>query len=712
MKSNTNMQAYLDDFGLINCYISKSFYSGKSDFFYLSNDDGYYKDCIVKQIEERKDNIKYQLIIPTDYEFGKEYALVCSLGVQTVVQVRFIVKNPLFDKLFTYTKSDLGSTYYKDKTDFVLWAPTATKVMVVVDNEGEIIAKQMQRSEFGVYRASVKGDLKRATYVYHVSVNGSVNMTSDPYGLSSKANGEVSAIIDLKEAFGEVDDIILPELKHNVDAIIYECSIKDMTSSILSGSTNHGYFESLSQPHTNYQGKSTGIDYLSKLSVTHVQFMPVNDFATVDELHKDRSYNWGYDPLQYFTLEGSYSANPNDPYDRIKQFKHLIVELHKRGIRVNLDVVYNHVYDIKMSSIDRCVPYYFFRYNDSGYLSNGSYCGNDIDSEKSMVRKYIIDNIKMWLKLYKVDGFRFDLMGLIDIKTMNDLFFEAKKINPSVMIYGEGWNMPTFLNDEDKSKIENNSKMPGIGHFNDYFRDSLKGKSADSERYDKGYLTGNYGMVYEMMSSLVGNSINGNYFQRFIDPNHSINYVEAHDNLTSWDKIKECCKSEIREIRMQRHKMLIACTIFAQGVPFIHSGQEFCRTKLLMGNTYNMGEDINKMDWERMAQNYDIVNYTKACILLRKELQGFRLPTSKEIAEKVSFKVLDNVVLEYNIRHVDKKVNINGIKVIINPTEYARDYTYNEDYVTLMDQSGYTIQAPVSKRIHIEPYSVVVCALL
>lgn len=706
------MQAYLDDFGLINCFISRNFYSGKSEYFYITNDDGYYKDCVVKHIEERKDNIKYELIIPTDFEFGKEYALVCSLGVQTVIQSRFIVKKPLFDKLFYYDKDDLGSTYYRDKTDFALWAPTATKVVVDIETEGNHVIQEMKRSEKGVYRTSVKGDYKHSTYVYYVTVNGKTNVASDPYGLSSKANGEVSAIIDLDEAFREVDDYILPELKNNVDAIIYECSVRDMTSSILSGSSTHGYFKSLSEAGTRYQGKSTGIDYIEKLAVTHVQLMPINDFVTVDELHKDRAYNWGYDPLQYYTLEGSYSEKPNDPYDRIKQFKHLIVEFHKRGIRVNIDVVYNHVYDIDMTSLARCVPYYFFRYNESGYLSNGSYCGNDIDSRKLMVRKHIVDNVKMWINLYKIDGFRFDLMGILDVDTMNELFLEGKRLNPNIMVYGEGWNMPTYLPDEFKAKIENNNKMPGIGHFNDYFRDSLKGKSSDNERYDKGYLTGSYNMVYEMMSSLVGNSVNGNHFQRFTDPNHSINYVEAHDNLTSWDKIKECCKSETREIRMKRHKLLIACTIFAQGVPFIHSGQEFCRTKLLMGNTYNISDDINKMDWERMAQNYDIVNYTKACILLRKELEGFRLSTSKEIEEKVSFKVLDNVVLEYNINHVDKKVNINGIKVIINPTEYARDYSYEKDYVTLMDQNGYTIQSTVSKKIHIEPYSLVVCALI
>ncbi len=712
MKSNTNIKAYLDDFGLINCFISRNFYGGKSEYFYLTNDNGYYKDCVVKHVEERKDNVKYELIIPTDFEFGTEYALVCSLGVATVVQCRFIVKRPLFDQMFYYDGNDLGSTYYKDKTEFALWAPTATKVVVNIETDGKHIFQNMKRTDKGVYRATVKGDFKYSTYVYYVTVNGETIVSTDPYGLSSKANGEVSAIIDLEEAFSEKDEAILPRLKNNVDAIIYECSVRDMTSSHLSGASSNGYFESLSEAGTRYQGKSTGIDYIEKLAVTHVQLMPVNDFATVDELNKDKAYNWGYNPLQYFTLEGSYSKYPNDPYDRIKQFKHLVVEFHKRGIRVNLDVVYNHVYDIDMTSLGRCVPYYYFRYNESGYLSNGSFCGNDVDSTKLMVRKFIVDNVKMWIDLYKIDGFRFDLMGLLDIDTMNEIYIEAKKLNPSIMIYGEGWNLPTSLPDEYKAKIENNEKLMGIGHFNDYFRDSLKGKTSDNERYDKGYLTGAYSMVYEMQSSLVANSINKKYFRRFIDPNHSINYVEAHDNLTSWDKMKECCKSEVREIRVKRHKLLIACTIFAQGVPFIHSGQEFCRTKLLMGNTYNMSDDINKMDWERMAQNYDVVNYTKACILLRKELEGFRLPTSKEIEEKVSFKVLDNVVLEYNINHVDKRVNINGIKVIINPTEYARSYTYDENYITLMNQDGYTIQSTVSNKINVEPYSLVVSALI
>ncbi|MCI6272422.1 MAG: type I pullulanase [Erysipelotrichaceae bacterium] len=697
MNINTNLKAYLDDFGLINVYISKIFYNGKSDYFYLSNKDGYYKECVINSIVENKDNVKYQLTIPTDYDFSKEYSLYCSLGICCSVEVRYIVRNPKFDEMFYYDGNDLGSRYSKEKTSFALWAPTAYKVYVSIENNGFSIIKEMDRYDKGVYKTEVEGDLKHGLYNYLVFVNGVVNEIVDPYGLSSNANGLKSAIIDIDEAFSEKDEYKLEELKNNVDSIIYEINIRDMTISKESGSSTNGKFSSLSESNTSYRGYKTGIDYISDLNVTHVQIMPVYDFVSVDEKHIDRSYNWGYDPMQYFTLEGSYSDNPDDPYDRIKTFKHLVCEFHKRGIRVNLDVVFNHIYDLKSSSFHKCVPYYYFRYDDNGGISNGSFCGNDLDSTKKMFRKLIVDNIKMWSTLYKIDGFRFDLMGIIDVDTINEVYDVASSINPSVMIYGEGWNLPTFLNDDKKAKIENNYLMKNVGHFNDYFRDSIKGKSSDNEAYDKGFITGNFNMMYEMLSSLVGNSVNTYYFKRFIDPNMSINYVEAHDNMTCWDKMKECCKEHPREIRKKLHKLLIGCVMVSQGVPFIHAGQEFCRSKHSMGNTYNMNDNFNKMDWVRMVNYYDVVEYTKKLIKIRKENDEFRLVSTDEIEKKVNFNVLDNVVIEYMI---------DNIKVIINPTEYKRKYE-SFDYTVIFD--GENICNNKNKYIDVDSYSMVIC---
>ena len=709
MQNSDNILAYMDDYGKVVVSVNRHFYQGKCDYFYISDNENFCHDCVISRIEERADVYIYELSIPCDIEIGKLYYLVENHGVQNVIQYRFIVKSKQFNNEFYYDGNDLGAHYHGKYTDFALWAPTANKVFVEIEDKHQTHVYMMNRSEKGVYRLRVNKDLERATYVYNVHVNGMAQICQDPYAVSSTANGERSAIINFDRLEKLEDDKKCAKIVNNNDAIIYEASVRDLTSLASSGTSTHGLFLSLCEDNTSYNGFSTGLSYIKELGVTHVQLMPIFAFATVDENQRKRQYNWGYDPSQYNVPDGSFASDPNDPYARVAQLRKMINCFHAKGIRVNMDVVFNHMYDVKYSAFQKCVPYYYFRYNQAGYLSNGSYCGNDLDSCGSMVRKYIVDSISYWMNNYGIDGFRFDLMGILDINTMNEVYKKAKSINPNAMIYGEGWNMPTALNDNEKASLMNNEKMPGIAHFNDYFRDVVKGKTSDDERYDQGYITGNVYKIKEMESALIANAaIAPGYDYIYSNPNHSISYVECHDNCTSWDKMKDCCKDAIREERIFKHKMMIATIMFAQGIPFIHSGQEFCRTKLQYGNTFNKPDTINGIDWARRCAFNDVVEYTKACIKIRKKYKAFKLNSMQEIIASVRFNIIDNAALEYTIVCPDDKNAISEIKIIFNPTEYQKYLTYDNDYHILLDEMGEVNSTLPTRVIVVKPFSCVV----
>lgn len=711
MRPDRSIEAYLDDYGKVTIYVSHRFYNGKVESFYLKNNKGICSDCVIRSVVDHASFTQYDCIAPTEIDLGMEHFIVDNHGFEASLQIRFIVRTRMFDETFYYEGNDLGNHYQSTGTKFALWAPTAHRVECSIIKHGEEKLYVMKRSEKGVYRLHVEEDLKNCTYTYLVHVNDEIHETTDPYAISCSSNGKRSGILDPSELV-PLTKATLPPFEHPTDAILYEISVRDMTSSSTCGCKKNGKYEGLIERNTRNNGRPTGFDYIRLLGITHVQLMPVFDFATVDEDDPNRQYNWGYDPLNYFCPEGSYSLNPNHPNTRVNELRKVVNAFHEVGIRVNLDLVLNHHYDLSKSNLNLTVPYYYFRYHENGSLSNGSYCGNDTDSCRAMMRKYMIDNVKMWIQQYDVDGFRFDLMGILDIDTMNEIVAVAKKLKPNCMIYGEGWNLPTYLSDENKACIANNAKMLDIGHFNDYFRDSIKGKSSESESYVKGYCTGDGDLAYNVASSFCANVKSTNAYRIFQEPSQSINYVECHDNQTSWDKLKDCCKEDAREVRIKKHKMCIASVLFAQGVPFLHSGQEFCRTKLSYHNTYNSPDSINQMDWDRMIRYEDVVQYTRTCIILRKKFEAFRLKTAAEIEEKVSFDYLDANVLTITIRHQEKKWNCKGMKIILNPFGIDRYLHFNERCTLLLDENGLVKKLHSSQDIQIKAYSLLVCAIM
>ncbi len=701
-----SMNAYLDDFGKITVWVNRNFYGGKTDWFCITGDHGFSTDLVITGIEEHADMIRYDMTSPI-LDFGTSYMVREQHGLSVPLEWRMIVNTKQFSERFTYEGNDLGSTYHPSYTDFALWAPTAVTVTLRIRSGRRLMAFPMLRGDKGVWRIRVNGDHRHATYTYLIERNGVITESLDPYAYSSTANGRESAVIDL-EAVRSIKDYPVSGSPYETDAVIYEANVRDMTSNASTGTKTHGKFVSLAEEGTSFREMPTGLSYLKSLGVTHIQLMPVMDFSTVEEFHPEKNYNWGYDPMQYLTPEGSYSTDPDNPYSRVTELRRLVCAIHKQGLKVNLDVVFNHIYDMGTSPFEAILPYYYFRYNERGYLSNGSYCGNDIASEKPMVRKYIIDTIRSLMTIYGVDGFRFDLMGILDVETMNQIRTAARRIKANAMIYGEGWDMPTVLDGSRKATIMNQNQMPGIGHFNDYFRDVVKGKTSDDQKYDRGYVTGDTGQSFNMLGALSG-SVLSQYCRRFESPCQSINALETHDNNTIWDKMHYCCGNEDRNTRMKRQKMLIAATMVAQGVPFIHAGMEYCGTKNDNSNSYNSGDEINQMNWQRALLNRDVVEYTKKCIALRKKYAAFRLHDAKEIEESLHLSVSEGGVVFYDIEKNDPKTETEFVRVIINPTFDGKYYTFEPGWHLLLDYDGNEREERTAS-ISVPPLSVIVCA--
>ncbi len=711
MRKEQRFEAYLDDYNLLTVYLTKQHYQGKSDIFYLRDEDGKLHKLTIKYNENTSNDYSKYILTGCEFiEFGKYYDLIEEHGLTTPLQIGLIVKKDKFDQEFFYDQDDLGVIVSKNKTTFSLWAPTAIHVKVHLEHQNQEETIRLKRGEYGVFSTTINRNLHLATYTYFVFVNGDWVETIDPYGKSSVANATKSVVMDFTQCQVEDYHDKLPKFKYATDAIIMEMSVRDFTMDPKGNNSNPGTYVGFVERNTKTdENTTTGFDYLLSLGVTHIQLLPVFDFATVDELNVKTFYNWGYDPLQFNTPEGSYATDPNDPIARVIELKQLISECHKNGLRVIMDTVYNHVYDMHQSTFEKIVPYYYFRRSESGAVSNGSYCGNDFDSNRLMARKFIVDSCIMWVDEYGFDGFRFDLMGILDVETINMVDQRVRELKPNAMLYGEGWNMPTILEDDKKAIRENHHRMTNIGHFNEFFRDHVKGRTLESEISVKGYCTGDVNYTEAMKMCLVANTLEEPFVHLFDRPTKSINYVECHDNRTSWDKIKECCKEDQRDVRLRKHKMMIAAICVAQGVPFLHSGQEFCRTKNGVHNSFRSGDLINQIDWKRKDRYQEVVNYTKDMIQLRKMLSIFRFETAEKIKKHVYFKDLDQHILLYGFKDVKKYVDYDEVMVFFNPTKEVV-YHCLDDYGTLIANEAGLIEQIKVQCVTINPFTMVVVA--
>jgi pullulanase len=586
-----------------------------------------------------------------------------------------------FAAKYTYTGNDLGVTYTKASTKLRVWAPTAKAVSVVTYKEADAPSSsgaliKMTYDTKGTWVATLKGDQNGTVFNYRVSVNNTVNEAVDPYVRATTVNGLRGVIVNLDATDPKGWNSSKPKFSGKpTDAIIYELHVRDLSMDASSGipAKNKGKFLALTDLSTSNNGQKTGASAIKDLGVTHVELLPIFDFATVNE--NIPTFNWGYDPQNYNVPEGSYSSDPKKPTVRIAELKSAIMSLHKAGLRVNMDVVYNHVSNANTFSQNLIVPGYFFRRDDNGNLTSGSGCGNDVASERPMVRKFIVDSVKYWATEYNLDGFRFDLMGLMDIETINEITAALKKIDPTILVIGEGWNMGTLPADKRANQL-NISKLPGVAHFNDQIRDGIKGSVFDAA--DNGFATGKFTAKMNVMAGIVGNT---DYSTEIMTkwtttaPGQSVNYVESHDNMTLVDKITASVKDAKPADIAQLSQLAASIALLSQGMPFIQAGQEFLRSKGGDTNSYKSSDLVNSLKWGTQSANAATVKYYKGLIALRKAHPAFRMATTDLVKKNLKFLTSPEGTIAYSINGSDVKDSAATIVVVHNANTTAQTIT-------------------------------------
>ena len=563
-------------------------------------------------------------------DLSKNYTLeINGYGKKTVVPMK-IFDSKYFADTYHYDGDDLGALINGDNTTFKVWAPTASKVVLNLFTKGNDVEAyknvEMTKGEKGVWsHTEVCGH--GTYYTYTVTTAVGTQEATDPYAKSAGVNGNRSMVIDLSTTDPENFDS--STLKNNInsysEAIIWEVHVRDFSNKIASSQYKGKYLAFTETGLKNEHGVSVGIDYLKQLGITHVHLLPVYDYATVDESDPDSGFNWGYDPKNYNVPEGSYSTDPYNGEVRVKEYKQMVAALHEAGIGVIMDVVYNHTYDAN-SSFNRIVPYYYYRYTSSGANSSASGCGNDTASERYMYRKFMVESTSYWVEEYNLDGLRFDLMGLHDLETMQQIESAVHGINPNAIIYGEGWNMGSTIdgspqaNQGNISKIEpTGSAIGSVAVFNDVFRDATKGSVF--EKTGKGYINGaptstNFSKILFSIKGGEGVSQGWSVKNAMV-----VNYMSAHDNNTLWDKLLLSNSSASDDTRNKMNNLGAAILMISRGTPFWQAGEEMLRTKNGDENSYKSSDEINNIDWSVLKEGnrqYETMLYYKGLIEMRK----------------------------------------------------------------------------------------------
>lgn len=702
--------AYLDQVDLITVLLPYSYFHGESKEFRLKG-EGIDLPLEIQEKRNLEEMVKYSCRASIQPDIGKPYEIVTDHGGKTDLQIGAVIRTEEFDRCFFYEGMDLGVSYTPEKSTFKLWAPTAGKVRLklLTDDQQHLEFVHMRRADKGVWSITVERDLELYRYSFLVCVNLEWREAVDPYATAATVNGEYGVVIDRAKASVAITSY--PPMKSPVDAIIYEAHIRDLTMHPNSGTSKKGTYLGAAEMNTaTPKGESTGLSYIQQLGVTHIEFLPFHDFEGIDERAPLRSYNWGYNPVHYNVPDGSYATDPEDPYNRITELKQLISAIHKMGMGVIMDVVFNHVYIREDSSFEKIVPGYFFRHDQNGLPSNGTGVGNDIASERLMGRKYIVDSVLYWLKEYQVDGFRFDLMGILDVETMTAVRKAVDDARPHVLIIGEGWDLNTPLPDDRKANIANQAKLPKIAQFNDWFRDSIKGSTFNI--YDKGYALGNERYLEAAKQVLAGSIGMGKWKSLFLQPTQSVNYIESHDNHTLWDKLKIANPEEEEAILKRQHKLATSMVLLAQGIPFLHSGQEFFRTKKGVANSYGSPDDINWLDWDLRDHNLNHVSYIKGMIEIRTANEAFRMEDSEEVRRRMAFLPLQTPLIGFELQ---AETGWDKIVVLFNPSldQQTAELPEQAKWMVLADHQNASAQPSrqlEGNNVLLEPCSLFIAA--
>lgn len=552
------MRAYYDDINTITL----EGWNEKDKFKFLG------KECKVS-----KNTIEVEILDLANYHY-----LESEMQGLILIEPRFIVKTPYFDAQYTDSDRRLGSYIENGHTHFVVWAPTSISVKLKFQND-EV---HMKRDEKGFHAHSMKGEHQGLVYTYILERDGKSIETCDPYAKATLPNRAASVVADL--SFDRVPFTL-------DSSSILELHVRDFSMDPLVDFKHRGKLLGLLESHGNY-----GMEHILDLGVGMIQLQPLTDFETVDELNPFDSYNWGYDPMQFLALEGSYSSNIADPLQVLRDLSQIVNAYHNQGIGVSMDVVYNHIYEVEGSSLNDCLPYYYFRYVD-GLLSDGTFCGNEMASEFTMVRKLIVDSCIHFVKTFDIDAYRFDLMGITDIQTMNEVRKRLIEIKPNIVLYGEGWNMDCGIEEGNRATMFNHKKLPGYRFFNDAFRDSIGGKLDASDS----------GIFASKASPEIDMYLNGSS-NLFDSPQQSINYVECHDNYTIADKLK------LQGLGIEAAELYLQATLLSKGTSFLQIGQSFFRDKQGVENSYKSSDEINRINWKQLDVYHELNESTKEFI--------------------------------------------------------------------------------------------------
>lgn len=608
-----------------------------------------------------------------------------------------------FEQKYTYDGHDLGAVWTEKETKFRVWAPTAENVVLNLYKEGtagvDDLLEQIPMSQDvnGTWVATKEGNLDKVYYTYVVTIDGKEAEACDPYARTTGVNGKRAMVLDLASTNPngwEQDTDPNAELRFT-DTVIYELHVRDLATHESAGIANVGKFLGIVESGTKTpSGIQTGLDHMKELGITHLHLLPIYDYNSVDEAKaaefdkmcataegkatkkglvtdKDSGaqFNWGYDPVNYNVPEGSYATDPFHGEVRVKEMKQMVSELHKNGISVIMDVVYNHVADAEKFCFNVLVPKYFSRIKTDGTYSDGSACGNDTASERSMVRKYIVDSVCYWADEYHIDGFRFDLVGLLDAETINAIVENVHKKHPNVIFYGEGWSLGTAVTKENcPLAIQPNAVLtPDFAYFNDNLRDGLKGRVF----YENagGYVMGVVkDTIDEVKACMLGKA------DWCPAPGQTINYASCHDNYALVDKLTLYAPEASNEEIIRRNNFAAAIYLLSQGIPFLHAGEEMLRSKKdengkLIENSYNSSDYVNTIRWNALETEavQKTFAYYKGLIAFRKAHEGLRYMTAEQVAENVC--LLENMPKGIiGIKVVEEKAEL---LIFLNPYKRA-----------------------------------------
>ena len=642
-------------------------------------------------------------------------------GVDHPIKNTTVYASRRFKQEFTYEGKDLGAVWAPKYTTFKVWAPTAEDVKLALYRTGtegkndRIATVEMKLGQQGVWSARVPGNLHGTYYTYLVKVEGMENEAVDPYARTTGVNGKRGMVIDMNAVnppLWDTDKNPNP-IPHYTDAVVYELHVRDATIDPDSGVEEkyRGKFLGLAQTGTRSpSGKPTGLDYIKSLGITHLQLLPIYDYGSVDEAHPEiPQFNWGYDPVNYNTPEGSYSTDASNGAIRVRELKQLIKTLHDNGISVIMDVVYNHVFEAGTFCFNKIVPGYFSRSNADGSPSNGSGCGNDSASERPMVRKYIVESVAYWNKEYHIDGFRFDLVGLLDTKTINALVDAVHENQPDAIFYGEGWTLNTAVEPGNHMATQPNAhRTPKFGYFNDNIRNLLAGENGHTMGFVSG-LTGKEDPLYHCFTGDVW---------WCPQPTQTVNYVSCHDNYTLMDKLSLSRKDAARADLIRMNKLAAAIYMTAQGIPFIHAGEEYLREKIAQDghrveNSYNAPDFVNQIRWGWLdeADRAETVEYYKGLIALRKRFANLRLASKEAVNEQVCYRWITNELVLFDISGDENLVVIfNGTTRALPLDLYEHDVVRGDWKVLVNDEKAgiNPIETVSDGKLSIPPISAMV----